>query len=192
MLDRTPSRKLNPQKQKRQIFKIEKRKESCMKQLRFTIAISIAALLVLGWLALSPQGAKANFQAGSVGTGSFLTNITDANTGAFSSRSVITLHADHTVSVVDSGQEGGGLSFSGQQGSWRENRGSVSARTLDFSFAPNSGIARVDYQIASDPADANIHGTITLTVFPLNGNPLDGGGTVVGQFNFTGQPVTAP
>jgi hypothetical protein len=193
-LARNPNKKLNPQKQKTLDLKIEKKERKVhMKQARFTIAISIAALLVLGWFALSPQKAGATFQGNGnvVGAGSYLTNITVASTGAFSSRSVITLHTDHTGTVVDSGQEGGSPTFSSQQGAWAPDGNSTDLTTLDFSFPPSAGIARVDYQIHPGPGNGNINGTITLTVFPLNGNPLDGGGTVVGQFNFTGQRITA-
>jgi hypothetical protein len=35
-----------------------------------------------------------------------------------------------------------------------------------------------------------VTGTITLTLFPLQANSLDGGGTVAGSFNFTGTLVT--
>jgi hypothetical protein len=165
-----------------------------MKHVRLSVAIGVAALLVLGWFTLSPQKAKAAFQGNGnvVGAGSYLTNITVAGTGAFSSRSVITLHADHTGTVIDSGQEGGTPTFSSQQGAWSPVGNSTDLTTLDFSFPPSAGIARVDYQINPGPAHGDINGTITLTVFPLNGDPLHGGGTVVGQFNFTGQRVTAP
>jgi hypothetical protein len=34
-----------------------------------------------------------------------------------------------------------------------------------------------------------VAGTITLTGFPLQGDPLDGGGTAEGTFTFTGTRV---
>ena len=120
----------------------------------------------------------------------YLTTVTVANTGAFSSRSVITLHGDHSMAVIDSGQGGPGVQFSSQQGAWATaTGGGVVARTLDFSF-PSAGIARVDYNFTTVNTD-QVSGTITLTVFGLTDNPLDGGGTVVGTFNFTGTRVNA-
>ena len=122
---------------------------------------------------------------------SYLTTITNASDGSFSSRSVILFHADHSLTVVDSGQGGPGVQFSSQQGAWQDSgNNTLTARTLDFSF-PSAGIARVDYSITTVSAKG-IAGTITLTVFGLLDNPLDGGGTVVGTFNFTGTKITVP
>jgi hypothetical protein len=159
-----------------------------MKAIRVSVVIAVCLLAYFGWAALQPQKASADdVFAG----GTFLTTITDAATGAFSSRSVITLHADRSMAAIDSGQGGPAVLFSSQQGTWeRESNGRVEARTLDFSF-PSAGIARVDYNFNSASAD-HVSGTITLTVFGLHDNPLDGGGTVVGTFNFTGQRVSAP
>lgn len=121
----------------------------------------------------------------------YLTTITDANTGAFSSRSVVTLHADHSMTAIDSGQGGPGVQFSSQMGAWHTSPGAgVIGRTLDFSF-PQAGIARVDYNFTSVNKDG-VSGTITLTVFGLNDDPQGSGGTVVGHFNFTGVSVVAP
>src|SRR5262245_34749870 len=67
--------------------------------------------------------------------GTFLITITNADTGEFASRAVITLHKDHSVAVIDSGQEGGAVSFSSQQGVWKqEPGGAAAARTIDFTF----------------------------------------------------------
>jgi hypothetical protein len=49
----------------------------------------------------------------------------------------------------------------------------------------------VDYDITTVSADT-VSGTITLTLFPLNGDPLGSGGTSGGTFNFTGTRVTLP
>ena len=118
----------------------------------------------------------------------YLTTITDANTGAFASRSVITLHADHSMIAIDSGQGGPGAVFSSQMGTWTTvpAPGGVIGRTLDFSF-PNAGIARVDYVFKTTKDQTN--GTITLTAFGLNEDPQGSGGTVIGHFNFTGVRV---
>jgi len=158
------------------------------KHIRLLAVLALGLLAWFGWSALHPQKAAASDDP----SGTFLTTIIVANTGAFSSRSVITLHADHSMAVIDSGQGGPGVQFSSQQGTWEHNPGGgLGARTLDFSF-PSAGIARVDYTFNAGVPANQIAGTITLTVFGLTDNPLDGGGTVVGTFTFTGTRVTVP
>jgi len=158
------------------------------KQYRAFAVLAVCVLALGAWAVLQGQSAASS---NGVAGATYLTTITNAGTGAFSSRSVITLHTDHSFAAVDSGQGGPGVQFSSQQGSWESSPGGgVTARSLDFSF-PSAGIARVDYNINSTSA-AQVSGTITLTVFPLTGDPLDGGGTVVGTFNFTGTRVTLP
>ena len=127
-------------------------------------------------------------------SGTFLVTITDAANGAFASRSVITLHSDHSVSVIDSGQEGGPVPFSSQLGVWAHAPGGVvTARTLDFSFPfATGGIARVDYRFNAGVPGNQVQGTIVLTFFPPNGNPLGGGGSPGGTFNFSGTRMTVP
>lgn len=158
-----------------------------MKQVRICTVLAICVLALGASTALYGQANAASDAPGV----SYLTTVTNANTGAFSSRSVMTFHADHSLSVIDSGQGGPGTQFSSQQGPWISVPGNaLAARTLDFSF-PSAGIAVVDYQIKILP-DQQISGTITLTVFALTDNPLNGGGTVVGTFNFTGTKITVP
>ena len=155
------------------------------KKVLFMLAAFVLAYC--GWTILHAQSEGPNGLPGNA----YLTTITDATTGAFSSRSVITLHADHSMTAIDSGQGGPGVQFSSQMGAWQTSPGAgVTARTLDFSF-PNAGIARVDYNFTTLNKD-QVAGTITLTVFPINGDPQGSGGTVVGTFNFTGQHVTVP
>jgi len=153
---------------------------------RTFVVLAGFVLAYCGWAMLHAQ----NLPAGIVGS-TYLTTVTDASTGAFSSRSLITLHADHSIAAVDSGQGGPGVNFSSQRGAWvtSPNAG-VTARTFDFSF-PNAGIARVDYNFTTI-SGSQVVGTITLTVFPINADPQGSGGTVVGNFNFTGQRVTVP
>jgi len=146
-------------------------------------ALAVCVLAVGSWTFLYGQNGLPG--------ATYLTTITVANTGAFSSRSVITLHADHSMTAIDSGQGGPGTQFSSQVGVWQTSPGAgVVARTLDFSF-PSAGIARVDYNFTTINTD-QVAGTITLTVFPLTGDPQGSGGTVVGTFNFTGTRVAAP
>jgi hypothetical protein len=143
-----------------------------------TFVVLAGILAYCGCLALHAQ----NLPAGIAGS-TYITTITDANTGA--------LHGDHSIAVVDSGQGGPGVQFSSQRGAWvtSPNAG-VTARTFDFSF-PNAGIARVDYNFTTI-SGSQVVGTITLTVFPITADPQGSGGTVVGNFNFTGQRVTVP
>lgn len=70
-----------------------------------TFVVFVGCLLAYcGCIALHAQ----NLPSGVVGA-TYITTITDANTGAFSSRSLITLHADHSIAAVDSGQGGRAL-----------------------------------------------------------------------------------
>src|SRR5215831_3378289 len=155
------------------------------KKLLFLFAGCVLAFL--GWTALNPQKvAAANPPAGT-----FLITIDDATTGAFVSNTVITLHADHSVAAIDSGQEGPAVPvpFSSQLGTWETTPGGgLQARTIDFSFPfATEGSARVDYKFNAGGSNDQVSGSIILTFFPPNGNPLDGGGTLGGTFNFTGQ-----
>ncbi len=154
---------------------------------RTFVVLAGCLLACCGWAALHAQNSLPNGLPGNA----YITTITDATTGAFASRSVITLHADHSMTSIDSGQGGPAAQFSSQMGAWRTSPGAgVVARTLDFSF-PNAGIGRVDYNFTTLTND-QASGTITLTVFPINADPQGSGGTVIGTFNFTGQHITVP
>jgi hypothetical protein len=162
-----------------------------MKHLRFWITLGVCTLLAAGPIAsLRAQDNQGNEGNQSFQGASFITTVKDSN-GIFASRSVIALHADHTMSVIDSGQGGPTFFFSSQLGSWKPGTtGGLVARTIDFDFPPNADIVRADYTISLAQDGKTISGTITLTSFPLLGNPLDGGGTVLGTFTFTGQLIT--
>jgi hypothetical protein len=154
------------------------------KHVRIFAVLTVCILAFGAWTSLHGQN------NGLPGT-TYLTTITDANTGAFASRSVITLHADHSLTSIDSGQGGPGTQFSSQMGVWATSpNAGVVARTLDFSF-PQAGIARVDYNITTIN-NAQVAGTITLTVFGLHDDPQGSGGTVVGHFNFSGASISVP
>lgn len=153
----------------------------------------IALIIILGLLATVSSSA-AWPERGSRGfTGAtYLTTISAKDSpGAFASRSVITLHADGTMSAIDSGQEGPTSFFSSQAGSWEPNgsRGII-GRTIDFSFLPGTpGIARADYTMTFSN-HGQVEGTITVTIFPLeDGNPIEGEGTSVGTFTFVGELI---
>jgi hypothetical protein len=145
--------------------------------------ISCIALFAAGFA----QSALADGDGQGAGGTSYLATIKDSS-GNFASRGVFTLHGDHTMSVIDSGEGGPAFLFSSQLGSWQLNgSGMAIARTIDFDF-PSAGVARLDYTIHFG-ANGTATGTITLTDFPLQANPLDGGGTVVGTFTFTAQSI---
>jgi hypothetical protein len=159
-----------------------------MKKQYFGLAVLAVCALVFGAQVLHGQAAGS---PEAVARTTFLTTITNASTGAFSSRSLITVNPDHTFVAVDSGQGGPGTQFSSQLGNWESGTGaSIMARTWDFSL-PQAGIARVDYTINSVSA-TQISGTITLTLFPLSANPLEAVGSPGGTFNFTGMKVSLP
>src|SRR5215831_9639345 len=132
------------------------------KHVRIFALLAVCVLALGAGTSLHGQNSPTNGLPGIA----FLTTITNANTGAFSSRSVITLHADHSMTAIDSGQGGPGTQFSSQMGAWQTSPGAgVVARTLDFSF-PSAGIARVDYNFTTINTN-EVSGTATLTVFPL-------------------------
>jgi hypothetical protein len=116
--------------------------------------------------------------------------ITITNAGAFATRGVLTLHGDHTLSAIDSGQGGPDFFFSSQLGVWAPNGpNSAVGKALDFDF-PNADVARLDYTFQFSADNATVRGTITLTIFGIHDDPLDGGGTMTGQFTFDGTRVT--
>jgi hypothetical protein len=158
-----------------------------MKLIRRPVTFGAFGILALVGSAalLHPQRASADSPFNGA---SYVTTVKDSN-GNFASRGVITLHTDHTMSVTDSGQGGPAFSFSSQLGSWQSS-GQTGAigRTIDFDF-PSAGVARLDYTMTFSSNGTAISGTITLTDFPLQGNPLGGGGTVLGTFTFTGQLI---
>lgn len=130
--------------------------------------------------------------AGTTGA-SYITTVNDSS-GSFASRGVITLNADQTMSVIDSGQGGPTNFFSSQLGSWKSNgKSGMTGRTIDFDYPVGltpGDVARLDYTINSENDGQEIAGTVQLTVFSLQANPLNGGGTVVGTFTFTGNLIT--
>jgi hypothetical protein len=149
----------------------------------------IVLVAFLSSVALHTQPATADssvFRGGAT----YLITVSNATTGAFVSRVVITLHSDHTLSVIDSEQGGPTFFFTSQLGAWRHgDKGNVVGRTLDFDFPPSADVARLDYIFTFSADGSQVTGTLTLTGFPLQGDPLDGGGTAEGQFTFSGKRV---
>jgi hypothetical protein len=94
------------------------------------------------------------------------------------------------MSVVAADQGGPTFFFTSQLGSWKpDGKGGVVAKTIDFDYPPNADVVRIDYTISFDPDHDQATGTETLTAFPLQGNPLDGGGTLLTTATFTGELV---
>lgn len=175
-------------------------KEQTMKNLRLfahhphlLAKVGVLSLLwaLLGAMALlQPSPSAAEDQQDFAGA-AYLITVSDAATGSFASRGVIALHADGTMSVTDSGQGGPSFFFSSQLGSWTpDTQGGVKARTIDFDYPPAADVARLDYALHFVRGGRQIAGTVTLTTFPLTGNPLGSGGTVVGMFTISGDLVT--
>jgi hypothetical protein len=158
-----------------------------MQQLHLPAFFSLIA--ALGSVALlSPPNATADPEGPHNGA-TYLTIVKDSS-GNFTTRTVVTLHADHTMSVVAADQGGPTSFFTSQLGSWKpDGKGGVVAKTIDFDYPPNADVVRIDYTISFDTDHDRATGTETLTSFPLEGNPLDGGGTVLGTFTFTGELV---
>jgi hypothetical protein len=158
-----------------------------MQRLRLPAFFSL--IVALGSIALlSPPSATADPEGPRNGA-AYLTTVKDSS-GAFTTRTVLTLHADHTMSVVAADQGGPTFFFTSQLGSWRpDGKRGVVGKTLDFDYPPNADVARIDYTISFDPDYDRVTGTEILTSFPLQGNPLDGGGTALGTFTFTGELI---
>jgi hypothetical protein len=170
-----------------------------MKHLRLCVkfgALTLAGAVAWGAL-LHSNRANANDYPGPGDGASYLATITDSN-GNFFTRSIITLHADHTMSAVEADSGGPTYYFTGEFGSWRpDGTGGAVGRTLDFDLYghtvyQNGDVGRVDYTISfqDDGSLSQIVGTETVTIFPLQSNPFGGGGTNLGTFNFTGQLIT--
>ncbi|MBV8630554.1 MAG: hypothetical protein JOZ83_06485 [Silvibacterium sp.] len=157
-----------------------------MKHPRFWITLGVFALLTAGSItSLRAENADSQGFHGA----SYVTTVKDSQ-GNFASRGVITLHADHTMSVIDSGQGGPTFFFSSQLGSWKFSNDGLVARTIDFDYPPNADVVRLDYTFTLSQDRKAISGTIKLTTFPLEADPQGGGGTVVGTFTFAGELIT--
>jgi hypothetical protein len=63
---------------------------------------------------------------------------------------------------------------------------------INFGFSGPDGandIARSDIQATLNQQSTELQGTINVTSFALNANPLRGTGSAVGSFQFTGQRI---
>ena len=162
-----------------------------MKHIRFAAAVGACSLVIA--LALSTL-ARSEGAAGPVFSGgSYLTTITDT-AGNFGSRSVITLHGDHTMQAIDSGQQGPIFYFGSQLGDWKPSGGhQIVGRTLNFAYpqGPNGqGVVRADYVIRLTPDRRHVSGTITVVAFPLQEeNPYGDGGILIASAIFEGDRI---
>ena len=115
-----------------------------MKHLRLSAKLGVLGLVaaVASVILLHPHKAIADPEGLRDGA-TYLTTATDS-TGKFVARAVITLHADHTVAVVDSNSGGPQSFFTSELGSWKPDAGSgVAATAIDFDFPPNQDVARI-------------------------------------------------
>ena len=151
-----------------------------------------ATLVVFGLLAAAGSVALSRAQEGGdrgFKGGSYL--ITNSLSGSFFSRGVITLHADHTMSVTDSAQGGPTYFFTSELGSWKEDgKGRIIARTIDFDYYPNADVARLDFTLTLSRDASQVAGTALLTIHPIEDpDPLTGEGTVFGTFDIAGMVI---
>jgi hypothetical protein len=158
-----------------------------MKRLKLWLILSSIGLLALGSVVL-PRAQEPG--QGSFRSGSYLTIIKDAG-GNPMSRSVITLNADQTMLSVDSAQQGPVNYFGDQLGAWKPaGHHAIAGRMINFRYLPGApGIARSDYVISFGPDRRQMTGTVTLRIFPPDGNPLVDEGVLVGTFAFTGELI---
>jgi hypothetical protein len=161
-----------------------------MKHTRLWAAVGAFTLLAGVAFSASAQAKKPGEPVFS--GGSYL--IIFRNGTEFASRAVITLHADRTISVVDSGQQGPANDFTSQLGAWKlAGSHRIVGRTIDFNYPvdPNGpALARLDFVIKLSPDRRHVMGTATLTAFPLqDSNPFADGGTPLGTFTFGGERI---
>jgi hypothetical protein len=163
------------------------RREENMKHPRLWVVLGFSVLLTsVSTVVLShaQEGGNPGFTGGS-----YL--ITNKVSGTFFSRGVVTLHADHTMSVTDSAQGGPLYYFTSELGSWKQDgSGRIIARTIDFDYPPDADVARLDFTLNLSPDGRLMAGSAVLTTYPLEDpNPLEGEGTNFGTFTITGELI---
>ncbi len=169
-----------------------------MKHHKLLVTFSLlTAAVFLSLITLNPHAANGGFRrlaCGNFVTGSYLTTITNDNTGEIAARSLINIFSDHNMSVVDATEGGGAANISDQQGTWKcIGRREITAMVLDFDF-PDASIARFDYEAAfagQGVKAQKVKGTIEVNLFfnpaaDLFSDDAD----LVQKFTFTGQRVT--
>ena len=158
-----------------------------MKHPRLWTALALFALLaVVGSMALSRAG-----DAGDRGfsSGSYLITNKDSG-GNFFFCGVITLHADHTVSITDSAQGDWYISSAASwaHGSRTPAAGSLSKRSTLTTHPTRT--SRAWNLSLSCRATASIRGTEIITLHPLDDeHALEDEGTFFGFFTITGELI---
>jgi hypothetical protein len=157
-----------------------------MRKQRLWLALGVlAGLATLGSVALS----RAQFGGAPWFTGgACLLTFTDGQ-GNFLSREVVALHADRTMSAVDSGQNGPQYLYSSQLGVWKpDGPGKIIARTFDFDYPPNADLARIDFVLNLTPDRRHLAGTVRICTFPLETEDAQDGGCSAGvTYNVAGE-----
>ena len=144
----------------------------------YCVGFALAATLVL--FSLSD---RASAEAGACHdlVGTYLTKnfAKGAESGDFTSRSLIALSGSGQASFTDSGEGGekGFGPFTDGRGSWRcTEANKAHAITLDFTTptaeAPKAEIGRLDLDLTMMPPSKTIKGTATLRLVPLGSDPL--------------------
>ncbi len=169
-----------------------------MKHHKFLVTFSLLTTAVFMSLStLNPHATNGGFRhlaCGNFVTGSYLTTITNDNTGEIAARSLINIFSDHNMSVVDATEGGSAANISDQQGTWKcIGRREITATVLDFGF-PDASIARLDYEAAfagQDVEAQKVKGTIEVNLFfdPM-ADPFSDDADLVQKFTFTGKRVT--
>ena len=127
-----------------------------MKRVRFCTGLSALTLILAAasFPSLCPSKAMAGDVPSDRNGASYLATSTDSN-GNFRARFVFTLHADHTMSVVNSNSGGPTAYFTTELGSWRpEGSDAAVGSTIDFDFPPHEDVARSITRLTSKMAAA--------------------------------------
>ncbi len=169
------------------------------------LALAVAVATCVSASGVRAEGAGLPLSKCLDAVGTFLT-INDAKDDGkkFASRSLISLTNGGHAFFTDSGDAGGpGFGpFSDGRGAWscvsdEDGATRFLATILDFTFVtpsfPEQKIGRLDLEGSFDAATEKLLGTMTLSLVPIDGNPLDKSALKeVVTATFEGQKVDAP
>lgn len=174
-----------------------------------SLLFAICTLLVLCIpVALFQEQAKAvsDLSCSKAVSGAYVTTITDAS-GAFASRSVLTISEDGNLFNIDSRVDGGGLfnPFTNAHGTWKcIKKDEIVGRAINWILRTDpvrsrteetSRLGLIDYKnIKFDFDNQTIEGVFDLRFFNIKTNPLDKNAVpdrFVGTFSLKGQRLNA-